>query len=749
MNREELRELLNSLTIREKIAQTVQLNGNIFTEKEKTMNTGPVKDLGFKDSFDFYEIGSTYNVNDYEEVYRIQKNFLENSKHKILLLFMSDVIYGFKTIFPIPLAQAGSFDFQLIEECAAISAKESYQNGLHVLFSPMLDLVRDPRWGRVMESPGEDVYLTSKFGKHVVKGYQGDVGEDDKIQEGRVAACIKHFAAYGSPEAGREYADVDMSELKFRQIYLPAYEAALKANAKLVMTAFNLLNGVPCTGNKWLNRKILREENNFNGVLVSDFSAIEELIYHGYAGDKREAARLAMEAGVDFDMMTSTYANEIEDLILSGDMDISLLDEAVWRILSLKNDLGLFENPYRGLEIEETGVYLTDYAKEKAVELIEKSVVLLKNKDKVLPLSNNKKISVIGPYGSSKFTIGFWGSVSGSPMDTIPLKDGLNDYFEKDNIKYSKGYNLFNEYEEFGALKDAVKKINGEIEDSKKLIADAVETSKDSDIIVLTFGEQFFESGEGASKTNLRISREQKELIKELHKLGKPIVGILYTGRPLVLTDVEEYFSSILLVWYPGTMGGVGISNILVGKANPSGKLAMTFPRSEGQIPIYYSQYSTGRPINESNHSSRFVSKYIDESNKPLYPFGYGLSYSDFNIELIGEEDRKVNLLDSVVLEYWVENTTKIDGEIVLQLYKNDKVASIVQPIKELKKSKRIYIFGGEKKKVSFKLNKEDFCFIDNKGNKILEEGKFNWYIGTSSEDISATVTIEFMKERI
>lgn len=745
MDIKELRKLLNSLTIKEKVAQTVQLNGNIFRETDKTIKTGPIKDLGFNDSFNIYEIGSIYNVNDYKEISKIQKRFLENSRHKIPLLFMSDVIYGFRTIFPMPLAQAGSFDFELIEECAAIAAKESYQNGLHVLFSPMLDLVRDPRWGRVMESPGEDAYLVSEFGKSIVRGYQGIIDEEENIPKDRVAACIKHFAAYGAPEAGREYANVDISELNFRQNYLPGYEAALKANAKLVMTAFNLLNGIPCTGNKWLNRKILREEIGFNGVLVSDHAAIEELIPHGYAKDKREAARLAMEAGVDFDMMTSTYANEITGLIESGELDIKLLDEAVWRILMLKNQLGLFENPYRGLDEEDTGVFLTDYAKEKAIELVEKSVVLLKNSNNTLPINKDKKVAVIGPYGNSKFTLGFWGSVSGSPLDTITLKEGLNRYFNSENIKYSKGYNLFDDYEVFGGLKDVVSKLNGPIEDRDELLFSAIEECRDSEVIVLTFGEQFFESGEGASKTNLRISKDQERLIKELYKLGKPMIGILYTGRPLILTEVEKYFDSILLAWYPGIMGGIGISNILLGNANPSGKLPMTFPRAEGQIPIYYSQYSTGRPLDNSNHSERFVSKYIDEVNNPLYPFGHGLSYSNFNVDLISTSNLKIKENEEITIEIEVENISEVPGEIVLQLYKHDKVASIVQPIKELNKTKRVNLSAKEKKNVIFSLNKKDFSFVDGKGNRIVEKGEFNWYIGTSSEEILSVVNIELI----
>ena len=374
MEADQLQALFDRLSVQEKIAQTIQLNGSILSEND-VMNTGPMEELGLPQELDVFEIGSIYNINDHQKLKELQTKVLAKSKHKIPMLFMSDVIYGFRTIFPIPLAQVGSYDFELIQQAAKLTAEESYLNGLHVLFSPMLDLARDPRWGRVMESPGEDVYTAKEFAKSIVNGYQGD--SETKIPEKHVAACLKHFAAYGAPEAGREYQAVDMSHQRLFNEYLQPYQAAIEAKCELVMTAFNLLNGVPATGNEWLNREILRSRCGFDGVLVSDYAAIKELIPHGYAKDEIDAAKKALIAGVDLDMMTSIYANHLSELVQEPRF-MQLLDEAVWRILMLKNKLGLFENPYRGLEEVNTGEILTEKAKEAAVELVEKSCVLLK-----------------------------------------------------------------------------------------------------------------------------------------------------------------------------------------------------------------------------------------------------------------------------------------------------------------------------------------------------------------------------------
>ncbi|MFP7306639.1 glycoside hydrolase family 3 N-terminal domain-containing protein [Enterococcus faecalis] len=730
MNETKLKQLADSLTVIEKVAQTIQLNGDLLIEND-VMNTGPTKELGFSDDFDMNSIGSIYNVNDPQKLYKIQKKIINESKHKIPLLFMSDVIYGFRTIFPIPLAQAGSYDFDLIKKAAQVTAKESYLNGLHVLFSPMLDLSRDPRWGRVMEGPGEDVYTAKEFAKHVIEGYQGDVS-GGRVLENHVSACVKHFAGYGAPEAGREYNSVDMSNQRLFNEYLAPYQAAIEANSLLVMTAFNVLNGVPSTGNRWLNQDILRKRFGFEGVLVSDYAAIEELQAHGFTEKPKDTARKAIEAGVDFDMMTSIYANYLADLAQEDPEIMALLDETVWRILLLKNKLGLFENPYRGLETEATGEVLTAESRSVATHLVENSCVLLKN-EQVLPLNQQQKIAVVGPYGESKLTIGFWASVSGNPQDSVTLREGMEQVFKEQQLNFTKGFNLFDSYESFGPLKASIELLNGKIESEEVLYQQALTTCADADVIIVTFGEQFLESGEGASKTNLRLPEKQKRLIKGLAMLNKPIVGILYTGRPLVLTEVEPYFSSLLLVWYPGTMGGLGIANLLVGKAVPSARLAMTFPRSEGQIPLYYAHHSTGRPIDSSTHSTRFVSKYSDETNEPLFSFGYGNSYGI----VTGQWQQVAEEAETLRFTYQLENQSEWQLETVVHLYVKIHTASIVQPVRKLVLSEKVALTAQENKTASFILPKVALSYYDNVGVKHAATGKMTFYLSTvNSEDL-------------
>ncbi|WP_430611732.1 glycoside hydrolase family 3 N-terminal domain-containing protein [Enterococcus sp. DIV0876] len=718
MKEHKLKELFASLSITDKIAQTIQLNGDLFVESG-VMQTGPAKDLGFDSEPNFYEIGSIYNVNDHQKLYQIQKDVLANSTHKIPLLFMSDIIYGFRTIFPIPLAQAGSYDFDLIQQAAELSAQESYLSGIHVVFSPMLDLVRDPRWGRVMESPGEDVYTSKQFAKSVVKGYQGE--EETYLKENHVAACIKHFAAYGAPESGREYNQVELSNQKLFNEYLQPYQAAIEANCELVMTAFNLLNGVPATGNHWLNQTILRERFGFEGVLVSDYAAIAELATHGYAKDAKDAARKGLIAGVDLDMMTATYANALPELVKEAEF-AQRLDEAVWRILVLKNKLGLFEDPFRGLTQDNTGEILTDEAKAVATTLVEKSCVLLKN-ESTLPLRprTEQKVAVIGPYAESHFTLGFWASVSGKSSDVFTLKSGLLAQFDADQLYFSRGFNLYESYDSFGPLKPGFEQLNGPIEDEAFLLEQSIEQAKKSDVILVTIGEHFLESGEGASKTKLRLPDKQITLIKKLAELNKPIIGLLYTGRPLVLTEVEPYFDSLLVAWFPGVMGGQGIANLLTGKASPSARLTMTFPKNEGQIPVYYAQTSTGRPMNEGTHSERFVSKYIDETNEPLFSFGAGLSYAHF----MGRwQSAKVHQ-DLIRCHYVLKNVSDRDGWVTAHIYVLNRPADIVQPVKRLIASQHVFLQADTQQTLTMDIPKSACAYFDNQGEVHIDSGDY------------------------
>jgi beta-glucosidase len=726
MTKKELNEILNKLTIEQKIGQLVQLVPVCFGA-EKSLVTGPMEKLGLGD-YDLFDAGSTLNALEPEEIRAMIDNYSKNAKHGIPLLNCADIIYGFRTIFPIPIAQTCSFDFDAIENAASVAAAEMSSSGVHLTFAPMLDLVRDPRWGRVMESPGEDVLLGKLFAKHVTRGFQGESGKSGRLPKGKVAACVKHFAAYGAPEGGRDYSTVDMSPQRFYGEYLPAYTEAIDAGARMVMTAFNTLNGVPATGSEWLNRTVLRDECGFEGVLISDFAAIMEMIAHGYAADNRDAARLGMLAGVDIDMMTPCYAAELKGLVESGEVDIKLIDEAVMRVLELKNDLGLFEDPYRGLSKAE--ILLPDY-KKAAVELTEKSCVLLEN-DGILPLDANKKIALIGPYANDPMTLGMW-AVNGKRVDTVTLLRGMEEHFPE--LTYAEGSHITDnerQYGDFGPSKFVMDDVT--IRCGEELLAEALKTAENADVVVLALGEHALQSGEGASRANLVLNAPQERLLNEISALGKPVVLVVYAGRPLILSDVREKVNAILYAWHPGTMGGTAIANLISGKASPSGRLSMSFPRNMGQIPVYHSMLSTGRPIPTDVPNMRFVSRYQDSPNSPLYPFGYGLTYTDFAYESIKIDGSKVTVT--------VKNTGKTAGTEVVQLYIRDKVASIARPVKELKAFKRVELNAGQSTDIVFGITDDMLKLYNQKMEYVLEPGVFEIMVGPNTEDLPLRVEL-------
>lgn len=741
MERKELLELLNGLSTSEKIGQLVQLSGDFFDESMDVTETGPSEKIGLAEEYNLYNTGSILNVLQADKIYQLQKNYLEKSRHKIPLMFMSDIIYGFNTIFPIPIAQTCSWDFELIEQSAAISAEEAYYAGQQVTFSPMVDLVKDPRWGRVMESPGEDPYIGTMFSKSVVEGLQGK--QANKIEEKKLAACVKHYAAYGAAESGRDYNGVDMSLSKFYNQYLPAYKAAVDAKVKLVMTAFNTLNDVPCTGNEWLNKQVLREELDFEGVLITDYAAIEELIAHGYASSPSDAARIALDAEVDIDMKTAVYANHLEKLIEENVLSIEQLDQAVLRVLELKNDLGLFENPYRGL-VDESVPTAEDDHREVALELAEKSLVLLKNNG-ILPLKKDKKIALVGPYGDNANTLGMW-AINGDPSRTITLKTGMEQVFSESYLSFAEGAPLIENIERLGFSSNITAgKVKLPEYDKGALLEAALKNAREADYIVVAFGEHVLESGEAGSKTDLRISEAQSDLITQLAELNKPMIGVIYSGRPNNITHLIDKFDALVYAWYPGSMGGLAVANILSGRSNPSGKLTMSFPRNEGQIPVYYYNYRTGRPIKSDNENSRFTSRYIDESNYPLFPFGYGLSYSDFRYHTISASSKEIKEKEKLEIRVKISNESNVQGDEVVQLYIQDKVASISRPSKELKASKRITIAPHSTEEVIFKLCIDDFSFFDNKGTSVLETGEFIIFVGSNAEETPLSLEISYI----
>ena len=726
MNRKNLNELLLSLSFEEKVGQMVQLTGDFFSINESIMDTGPLKKLGLKSDFNQYNIGSVLNIIDDKNIYELQKNYLNQSSHKIPLLFMADIIYGYKSIFPIPLAQTCSWNFDLIEKSATIIAKECYESGIHVTFSPMVDVVRDPRWGRVMESPGEDVFLAKKYAEHMVKGIQGT---SKTISKNHIAACVKHFAAYGAPIAGKEYNSVELSMPTLHNVYLPSYKTAIDAGAKLVMTAFNTLNGIPCTGNKWLNQKILREDYDFQGVLISDYAAIEELKYHGYTATDKESAEKAIESTVDIDMKTAVYANELQELANSNPKILALVDEATYRILELKNDLGLFENPYRGLTKESKMKNIPNEHKLSMEELAGESIVLLKNNDQ-LPLKQ-KKIGLIGPYSKEKSVLGFW-AITGDEEDAYSLFDGLTEHSLENKlewqIKTAVGTPLIQseDYYKFGKYANRLKT---EVQNEEELLTEALSVADESDVLIVALGESVYQSGEGGSRVNPTIPKHQVALLKELKKLDKPIILIVFSGRPLLLEEVLEDVDAVIYAWFPGTMSGKVLAKIISGSVNPSGRLSMTFPKVVGQIPICYSENSTGRPSDKTEPYHRFASRYLDESNDPLFPFGYGLSYSkvEYSSFQLDETEKIVSIQ--------IKNKSEFATKEVAQLYIQDKAASIVRPTKELKAFEKVFLNPQELKTISFQLTDDLFTFFDSEGAEVLESGEFTLFIGENSSD--------------
>lgn len=742
-----LLERLNRLTVQEKIGQLVQLTGDFFERDLDTVVTGPLKKLGLHSDYNVYNTGSILNVTDPDQIIRLQTDYLERSSHNIPLLFMADIIYGFRTIFPIPLAQTCSWNFEEIENAASIAARECYDEGVHVTFSPMVDIVRDPRWGRVMESPGEDTLLARKYAESTVYGLQGR--GDDRIPADKLAACVKHFAAYGAPIAGREYNAVDMSEHMLREYYLPGYQAAVDAGAKLVMTAFNTLNGIPATGNEWLNRDLLREEMKFDGVLISDYAAVEELIMHGYAENAAEAAKLALKAGVDMDMKTAVYANHLENLISENKHLEQLLNDAVYRVLKLKEDLGLFEDPFRGLTTtrpQQPNRILSEEHKAASRSLAEQSIVLLKNENDVLPLTNKTRIALIGPYAEETSTLGMW-AIKGNEADTVHLKQGLMQHIDADNLSVCRGAHLLPEHAR-EALGKYVDKLPVESVDEDVLLQEAVQKASAADTVILAVGESIYQSGEGGSRTNPTLPESQLKLMRALSELGKKLIVIVYSGRPLILTEAAEYAGALIQAWYPGTMGGEALANILYGTVNPSGKLTMTFPRSVGQIPIYYNELNTGRPDLPENGSYRFASRYIDEVNEALYPFGYGKSYTTFDYQLLSISRKEIGVSESMDVEVSVTNTGKYDGKETLQLYIRDRFASVTRPVKVLADFRQLFLKSGETQTVHFSIQEDMLRFYGSRMKYESEPGEFDVYIGTSSQDTPLTFRFSLRGEQ-
>lgn len=719
MKQSHIVDLLGRMTLEEKIGQLTQITGDFYSDKAEE-RTGPMSQLGLNDD-QIMNVGTVLGVVGASECKRIQRNYMERNRLHIPTLFMGDVIHGYETIFPIPLGLASSWDTAAFTRMAAISAEEASVSGLSVVFSPMVDLVRDPRWGRVMESTGEDPYLNGKLSAAMVEGYQGEPGTlADHFN--RVAACVKHFAAYGAVTGGRDYNTVDMSEQRLRDVYLRGYHAAIEAGARLVMTSFNTVGGVPATGNKHLMQDILRDEFGFDGVLISDFGAVKELIAHGVAADESQAAELSIHAGVDIEMMTLCYMHTLEKLVTSGAVSESVIDESVLRILNLKNELGLFEHPFRGAdEIREKEVVFSEEHREAARNITAESIVMLRNTDAILPLKAEQSIAVLGPGAQSPDLLGAW-SWRGRTDQAVTLMDGLRSHVDEfGNQDAATHITTTSEQCDYFVPSDAV-------------IAESVTLAEKADVVVMALGELSTMSGEASSRSNIRLPQGQVALLKAVSQVNSHIVVVLFNGRPLDLHDIDKA-QAIIEAWYPGTEGGAALADVLYGAVNPSAKITMSFPESVGQIPVYYDEDNTGRPY-EVAPNEKYVSKYLDVSNYAAFPFGFGLSYSHFVYDSLTLSSNVLSEHSPVTVGVTITNDSSVDGVEIAQLYVRDLVGEVVRPVKQLKGFQRVELAAGESRRIEFELTERDVRYVHLDNTMRSDAGDFLVSIGGNSRDL-------------
>ncbi|MGH8383121.1 beta-glucosidase BglX [Pseudomonas sp.] len=683
-------------------------------------------------------IGGTFNSITRAEN-RPMQDAAGRSRLKIPMFFAYDVIHGHRTIFPISLALASSWDMDAIAKVGRISALEAASDGIDMTFAPMVDIARDPRWGRTSEGFGEDTYLVSRISKVMVESFQGK----SPAEATSLMASVKHFALYGAVEGGRDYNTVDMSPTKMFNDYLPPYRAAIDAGAGGVMVALNSINGVPATSNTWLMQDLLRKDWGFKGVTVSDHGAITELVRHGVAGDGREAAKLAIKAGIDLSMNDSLYGEELANLLKAGEIDQADIDNAVREVLGAKYDMGLFADPYRriGNASDDPADTYADSRlhRAEARDVARRSLVLLENREQTLPLKKTGTIALVGPLADAPIDMmGSW-AAAGRPQQSVTVREGMRQVLgDKAKVIYAKGSNVTHDK----AILDYLNFLNfdaPEIVDDPRpaavLIDEAVKAAKQSDVVVAVVGESRGMSHESSSRTTLEIPAAQRELIKALKATGKPLVLVLMNGRPLSLTWEREQADAILETWFSGTEGGNAIADVLFGDYNPSGKLAITFPRSVGQIPMYYNHLSIGRPFTPGKPGN-YTSQYFEEPNGPLYPFGYGLSYSDFSLSPLTLSSKTLKKGQTLEASVRVKNTGKRDGETVVQLYLQDIAASMSRPIKELKNFQKVMLKAGEERTVRFQISEEDLKFYNTQLQWAAEPGEFNVQVGLDSQAV-------------
>lgn len=723
-------DLMSKMTLDEKIGQLNLPSAGDFT-------TGQAKSSNIGQSIKEGKVGGLFNIKGVEKIREVQRVAIEESRMKIPMLFGMDVIHGYESTFPIPLGLASSWDMDLIEQSARVAAQEATADGINWTFSPMVDISRDPRWGRISEGSGEDPYLGSRIARAMVTGYQGN----DLSATNTMLACVKHFALYGAPEAGRDYNTVDMSRVTMYNVYFPPYKAAVDAGVGSIMASFNEVEGIPATGNYWLQNQVLRKEWGFKGLNVTDYTGIKEMIEHG-VGDMQASSALALRAGVDMDMVSEGFLSTLKKSLQEGKVTYSEIDQAARRILEAKYRLGLFADPYKYCDSERAKkeVYSTDnraIARSTAAQ----SMVLLKNNNQLLPLQAKGKIAVIGPLADNPENMpGTW-SVASKHSNAVSLLKGLKETYGKQvEFLYAKGANFDYDPEFEGKITMFGKKAYRDERPKEEILKEAVEAANRADVIIAALGEASESSGEAASMVNLELRQSQKDLLAALKKTGKPIVLVLFNGRPMVINDEIEKADALLNVWFPGSEAGYAISDVLFGKVNPSAKLPVTFPRNVGQIPLYYNHKNTGRPLTDENVWEKFRTAYLDSPNLPLFPFGFGLSYTTFTYSDINVSAKNLQGNGKLTASVTLTNTGKYDGAEVVQLYIRDVVGTNTRPLKELKGFQKVMLKAGESKTVSFEITPEDLKYYNNELKFDWESGDFQIMIGGNSQDVKSII---------
>ncbi|WP_413998515.1 beta-glucosidase BglX [Flavobacterium sp. W1B] len=729
-------ELMAKMTLDEKIGQlNLPTSGDITTGQANSSNVAKNIEEG--------KVGGLFNIKSVKKIKEVQKIAVEKSRLKIPLLFGMDVIHGYETTFPIPLGLSCSWDMKLIERSAQIAGQEASADGINWTFSPMVDVSRDPRWGRVSEGSGEDPFLGSQIAKAMVNGYQ----QQDLSKNNTILSCVKHFALYGAPEAGRDYNTVDMSRIRMYNEYFPPYKAAVDAGVGSVMASFNEVDGIPATGNKWLMTDVLRKQWGFKGFVVTDYTGINEMVDHGM-GDLQTVSALALNAGVEMDMVGEGFLTTLKKSLGDNKVSMGQIDNAVRLILEAKYDLGLFEDPYKYCDEKRAKTEIfTNSNRAEARKISAQSLVLLKNDDQLLPLKKSATVAVIGPLADAKENMAGTWSVATNMNNSISLVAGIKEVLgNTSKVLYAKGSNLDYDvtFEEKATMFG--KTLHRDNRTKEELLAEALKIANQSDVIVAALGESAEMSGESSSRTNLEIPQAQKDLLKELIKTGKPVVLVLFTGRPLVLVEENETVPAILNTWFAGSEAGYAIADVLFGNENPSGKLTATFPRNVGQVPIYYNQKNTGRPLmNKEGKFEKFRSNFIDERNEPLFAFGYGLSYTSFDYSNLKISSDKMKFNDTLKVTVDVTNTGNYDGKEVVQLYIRDLIGSVTRPVRELKGFQKINLKKGEKQTVTFDISVEDLKFYNSDLEFVAEPGAFQIFVGTDS-NADKNVSFELIK---